>query len=1029
MFKNSFTSKLRSRTGSFLLASSVAVASVAVAGLTESPVKAAPVSFGSITVNRAIASDGSFNVYAGEEISLNVGTNVSSTCLGEVLQPGDVITLTDANFVFFDMTFAYGAHYGLSWTLPDPVPGTFRIDGYTSKLQISTDGTKVFSPKLKVTRSGQLLVEDNGTCGVYPLVYARIDATNPDAYNDLKDVSQYVARVGDERLSYNARACVDMALVAPGDVLTYAYELKTGGQDVDPQGGTPNYNWDQPMDGAYPGNTIKDPEPMRLELNMGGASGPNVIAGNTYTFSLDIKKGNDSVAITCPPSNPSNPGGGGGMPPACTQGAASSNASGVTLDSNFGTAGVWTPVESGKSIMIGKSIIGNDGKGYVLATVETPMSTGAEVSRLYRLNTDGTIDSTWGTSGYVEVSGRFYFMIQGSNGSFILGGSTFVSMSSVSVLVRLTSAGALDSSWGSGGSVSFPAPPSGSFQNFVDIAAGPSGSVYANVETGGCGQGGPCAYTYSVFKVTSTGAVDTNFGTNGKLTVQGMVLRSDSTGAIYVWDTDIMTSTSTIKKFDANGSTVASFGSNGVLALSTRINDAQFVGAHMYFVLAEMLSGGGMGGGMFVPPSSKTTVARYDKTTGVLDATFATAGSSTVFESGGNDVLRLVPLPDGSFGLIGFSFSMSGPSAFFLLMDSAGTISANLPSTGATFSSGTCAADTLFGGLFTMGGSFFVFGGKYEMNGNVPMGFKFTISGTTTAPSTTAPSTTAPSTTAPSTTAPSTTAPSTTAPSTTVPSTTVPSTTVPVATPTLVNSSNQSTLTQQPGSATALVNGQPVTPEVETPANLPAAQVDPEDRSPAEVQSLQAAADDLVSQLNQSAGGSSGLAVVDTPTGANLTGLLTVPVPIENTVLVEAGNKSTLFAALNQDGSVTDVLPGAVIEVLGNGQIGVLASGLTPGETVEFVVMSTPTLLGSYTVAANGTIKGQASLPTNIGLGNHTLVVASPTVQASLGLKVSVGALPATGSDVLKPLVVALWLLVGGAFVAVIRRRSLIVVR
>ena len=398
----------------------------------------------------------------------------------------------------------------------------------------------------------------------------------------------------------------------------------------------------------------------------------------------------------------------------------------------------------------------------------------------------------------------------------------------------------------------------------------------------------------------------------------------------------------------------------------------------------------------------------------MLDATFATAGSSTVFASGSNDVMRLVPLPDGSFGLIGFSFSMSGPSAFFLLMDSAGTISANLPSTGATFSSGTCLASDLFGGLFTMGGSFFVFGGKYEMNGNVPMGFKFTISGTTTAPSTNAPSTNAPS---------------TTAPSTTTPSTTVPSTTAPVATPTLVNSSNQSTLTQQPGSATALVNGQPVTPEVETPANLPAAQVDPEDRSPAEVQSLQAAADDLVSQLNQSAGGSSGLAVVDTPTGANLTGLLTVPVPIENTVLVEAGNKSTLFAALNQDGSVTDVLPGAVIEVLGNGQIGVLASGLTPGETVEFVVMSTPILIDSYTVAANGTIKGQASLPTNIGLGNHTLVVASPTVQASLGLKVSVGALPATGSDVSKPLVVALWLLVGGAFVAVIRRRSLIIVR
>jgi hypothetical protein len=311
MFRNSITGKLRSKAGSFLVASSIAVATIAVAGLTESPVSAAPVSFGSITVNRAIASDGTLNVYPGEEISMSAGVNVSSACLGQVLQPGDVITLTDANHVFSDMTFAYGAHYGLSWTLPNPVPETFRIDGYTTKLQISTAGTKVFSRKVKVTRSGQLLVEDNGTCYVGRQGSARIDATSPDAYNDLKDVSQYVARVGDERLSYSARACVDMTLVAPGDVLTYAYSLKTDGQDVDPQGGTPNYNWSESM--SPPGNTIRDPEPTRLELFINGASGPGVIAGKTYTFSLDIKKGNDSVAINCPANNP-NPGVGSSVP-------------------------------------------------------------------------------------------------------------------------------------------------------------------------------------------------------------------------------------------------------------------------------------------------------------------------------------------------------------------------------------------------------------------------------------------------------------------------------------------------------------------------------------------------------------------------------------------------------------------------------------------------------------------------------------------------------------------------------------------
>ena len=284
-----------------------------------------------------------------------------------------------------------------------------------------------------------------------------------------------------------------------------------------------------------------------------------------------------------------------------------------------------------------------------------------------------------------------------------------------------------------------------------------------------------------------------------------------------------------------------------------------------------------------------------------------------------------------------------------------------------------------------------------------------------------APATTTTTTTAPAVTT-TTTAPAVT--TTTAPATAPTSSTAPVG-PVNVTSSNQATLTQTPGAATAVVNGQPVTVAVETPADLPAAQVDPEDRSPAQVAALQTAADNLVSQLNQSAGGNSGLAVQDTPTGAAITGLLDKPVPIENTVLVEAGTKSTLFAALNQDGSVTEVQPGAVIEVLGDGQVGVVASGLTPGETAEFVIMSTPTLLGSYTVTANGTIKAQTSLPDGIGLGNHTLVVASPTVQASLGLKVSAppSTLPATGASSNDTMQIALFLMVGGLMVAYLRRR------
>jgi hypothetical protein len=252
-------------------------------------------------------------VYSGEEIEMIAGANVNSTCLGQVLQPGDVVTMTDVDLQFSTMNFNYGAHMGISWTLPNPVPEMFRIDGFTVKTRNLPVGTKVFSPKVKVTRSGQLLVETSD-CVISRQGTARIDATSNDAQNDLKDVSQYVARVGDARLRYSGRACVDMALVEPGDVLTYSYELKTGGQEVLDPNQIPFYYLNgSPVGATF---TIANPEPTSLKLNIEGAAAPAPNAGETYTFSLDIKKGNDSVATNnCPVNNPGVvplPDGGGG---------------------------------------------------------------------------------------------------------------------------------------------------------------------------------------------------------------------------------------------------------------------------------------------------------------------------------------------------------------------------------------------------------------------------------------------------------------------------------------------------------------------------------------------------------------------------------------------------------------------------------------------------------------------------------------------------------------------------------------------
>jgi hypothetical protein len=244
----------------------------------------------------------------------------------------------------------------------------------------------------------------------------------------------------------------------------------------------------------------------------------------------------------------------------------------------------------------------------------------------------------------------------------------------------------------------------------------------------------------------------------------------------------------------------------------------------------------------------------------------------------------------------------------------------------------------------------------------------------------------------------------TTTTTTTVAPTTAPAVNVTVnsAVSRLVNSSNQAALTAAPGKASVLVNGVAVVPQIVTASNSAAAQADPAQRSPEQVRELQQAAATIETRLDTIAGGDSGVSVVRTETGAVLTGIFSgTRVPVEDVVVVNAANTATLFAARDVRGNIVEVKPGAVLEVASNGDVAVQAFGLQAGETVELVVMSTPTLLGTFTVDAKGTIKTTAKLPTTIGSGNHSLVVASPSVKASLGLKLvkSSAALPVTGSN------------------------------
>ena len=204
-----------------------------------------------------------------------------------------------------------------------------------------------------------------------------------------------------------------------------------------------------------------------------------------------------------------------------------------------------------------------------------------------------------------------------------------------------------------------------------------------------------------------------------------------------------------------------------------------------------------------------------------------------------------------------------------------------------------------------------------------------------------------------------------------------------VSAPTLVTSANQAALEATPGSAVAVINGQAVAVEtVKVQENASAA-------------AQQAVAKEIVAEITKllPAGATNNIKVVKTTEGAELSGLMVNPedpneklnVPVDSVTLVKAGNAAVLISALNQTNLPAEV-SGGVIEVTRGGVVSARAYGLPGSQSGEIVLMSTPRLLKTFTVAADGSYNGQVPLPTDIAFGSHTIVMATANAKMSLGI-------------------------------------------
>lgn len=278
------------------------------------------------------------------------------------------------------------------------------------------------------------------------------------------------------------------------------------------------------------------------------------------------------------------------------------NAADGDLDTSFGTGGKVT-VDFDGNPTTGQNdqdtgldtVIQPDGKIVVIGESFVTSSDSA-ISAL-RMNADGSLDTTFATGGrflYNAVAGiseRGYGVAVQSDGKIVLVGRS--NSPRQRIVIRLNADGTFDLSFGTNGV--FMTPIGSSTFDEPEVVIQPDGKIVIV----GCGRnGGLTVDAFSVMRLTSAGALDMTFDSDGEAVTQFMT--NDRAYSVFLQP-------------------------DGKIVVSGSVNNN--------------------GGFAF---------ARY-KTDGQLDETFGTMGkTTTVFPSATSIAYSMLPLPSGKFLAAGY---------------------------------------------------------------------------------------------------------------------------------------------------------------------------------------------------------------------------------------------------------------------------------------------------------------------------------------------------------------------------------------
>ena len=320
------------------------------------------------------------------------------------------------------------------------------------------------------------------------------------------------------------------------------------------------------------------------------------------------------------------------------------------LDPTFGSGGIVTTDfgdQTGSSNVASANAVTIQSNGKIVVGGGVPSHTGFPVPAVARYNTNGSLDTTFGTGGMVAISSLedapFTAITLQTDGKIVAVAGGFTAY-----VVRYTSAGVLDSTFGSGGIVTLN-EINGPTQSGVLVQ--PDGKILVADR--------------ALFRLLSDGQFDTSFGTGGTARTAGY----PATGLALLPNGKILVASSFagtsgfISQYDANGSLDTTFGIGGQLASPGTAAGLVLLGT------GDFLAGGSLTNNSIQIPfneSSGFAVSRY-LGVGITDASFGTNGGNvtTVPNSTGVATSGLAVQPSGDIVMLGTANQL-GQTAFAL---------------------------------------------------------------------------------------------------------------------------------------------------------------------------------------------------------------------------------------------------------------------------------------------------------------------------------------------------------------------------